>query len=127
MHAYMRDHKSILVENVIQLCRVTQDGGFEAVFTFVIRDFDLFEVDLHDAILHLKQNRQRSSRCLSDLMFSYFELIKAISASISSSLRLRFGIFVSDFAAEGSFSLIRNTSGLAVKLERLVAPMSMVQ
>ena len=42
----------------------------------------------------------------------YFELMNAISASISVSFRARFGIFVSDFAAAGSFSLIYKISGL---------------
>jgi hypothetical protein len=57
----------------------------------------------------------------------YFELMKAISASISISDKFRFGICVSDFTDDGSFNLSRNASGLAVKLERLVAPISMVQ
>src|SRR5688572_6723072 len=57
---------------------------------------------------------------------NYFELMKATNASISTLVRSRLGICVSDFAAEGSLSLTNKTSGLAEKFERLV-PTGIVQ
>ncbi len=58
---------------------------------------------------------------------NHFELIKEIKASISTLLRLRFGIFVSDFTKEGSFNRRRKTSAFPENVERFGAPISMVQ
>ena len=56
--------------------------------------------------------RREKPRSVLAMTKDYFELMNAISASISVFFNPRLGILVSDFAAAGSFSLTNKTSGL---------------